>query len=347
MTDGLPQKVDRGRELLSRRDFLIGGALAGGSLILLPGLLEGAEKLFELKVITSQLSQTVGFAHLPVGKKLGFYQKEGIDVQLVTSAGGGVTVRSLMVGGTPVGITAATAAVIAATKGEAIKIVAGDGAGVNIGWVVRGDSDLKSIRDVKGKKLGYSAPGSVSQFLVQKCVRDAGISLSDVQLVAVGGMAEQITALKTGIIDAAMSAEPVVTRMEKEIRVLWWANEFVPEFQQAVVIATDEFIKSEPEILKGFLRAHGKAHEFLQTNPEEGARIWAEEVKFSPDIAARGMRNHPKNYFSLKLTVKGLKALEEGMLEMKAIDRKVEWGKIIDQRFLDPKSRINLSDLGS
>jgi NitT/TauT family transport system substrate-binding protein len=250
-----------------------------------------------------------------------------------------------MVGGTPVGVTAATAAVIAATKGEAIKIVAGEGASTNIGWVVRGDSDLRSIRDVKGKKLGYSAPGSVSQFLVQKCVRDAGIPVSDVQLVALGGLAEQITALKTGLIDVAMSAEPVVTRMEKEIRVLWWAHDFVPEFQQAVIIATDEFIKSDPEILRGFLRAHSKAHEFMETNPEEGARIWAEEVKFPPDIATRGMRNHPKNYFSLKLTVKGLKVLEEGMLEMKAIDRKVEWAKIVDQRFLDPKFRINLSEL--
>ena len=118
--------------------------------------------------------------------------------------------------------------------------------------------------------------------------------------------------------------------------------------QKQVLLGPNEvIIKSEPEILKGFLRAHGKAHEFLQTNPEEGARIWAEEVKFSPDIAARGMRNHPKNYFTLKLTVKGLKALEEGMLEMKAIDRKVEWGKVIDQSLLDPKFRINLSDLAS
>ena len=200
---------------------------------------------------------------------------------------------------------------------------------------------------MKGKKAAYSRPGANTQFLLIKSLKEAkGIEPEDVTLLGTGGSSETITALKTGLADAVYSGEPLVSKYDKEFRVLWWASEYVPDYENTVVMTSNEFIKKHPDIIKGFLKAHQKAMDFIVKNPEEAGKIWAKALKIDEEIGIRAVKNSPPKGFTTKLPVKALEAAEEGLLEFKLIKKPVDWKGLIDQNFLAKELRIEIPQFG-
>ena len=324
-----------------KRIILRGFVFSFFILFLLP-IHVNAKENFKLKMAVSQLYSSPDMLSVHVGLKLGYYENEGIEIEPIEMAGGGDTVRGVTTGGMSMALSALTAPIIAIEKGEPVKVVGGKFAVTSICWLVKGDSPVKTIQDLKGKKAAYSRPGSNTQFLLIKSLREAkGIDPEDVTLVGTGGSSETITALRTGLVDAAYSAEPIVSKYGKEFRVLWWASEYVPDYENMVVMTSDEFIKKHPDIIRKFLKAHQKAMDFINKNPEEAGKIWAKALKMDEEIGIRALKNSPKG-FTTKLPIKALEAAEEGLLEFKLIKKPVDWKGLIDQNFLAKELRIEI-----
>ncbi|MDO8723478.1 MAG: ABC transporter substrate-binding protein, partial [Syntrophales bacterium] len=259
--------------------YVLKGFIFSLILFLLPIYANGKDNL-KLKVAASQLYTSPDQLSLHVGIELGYYKEEGIDIEPIEMKGGGDTVRGVTTGGMPMGIVGLPSSIMAFEKGEPVKVVGGNLAVSSICWVTKKDSPIKTIQDLKGKKAAHTGPGSNTQLLLIKSLREAkGIDPEEVNLIATGGGFETITALKTGLVDAAYSAEPIVSKYGKEFRVLWWVSEYVPDYENSVVMTSNEFIKEHPDIIKGFLKAHQKAMDFIIKNPEEAGKIWAKALK--------------------------------------------------------------------
>ncbi|MDO8723794.1 MAG: ABC transporter substrate-binding protein, partial [Syntrophales bacterium] len=198
------------------KKIILKGFIFSFILFLLP-IHVNAKDNFKLKAAVSQLYSSPDMLSLHVGLKLGYYEKEGIEIEAIEMAGGGDTIRGVTTGGMPMALSGLPAAVIAFEKGEPIKVVGGVFAVTTICWLVRSDSPIKTIQDLKGKKASFSRPGANTQFLLIKSLREAkGIDPEDVTLLGTGGASETITALKTGLVDAAYSSEPIVSKYGKE-----------------------------------------------------------------------------------------------------------------------------------
>ena len=302
-----------------------------------------AENNFKLKAAVSQLYSSPDMLSLHVGLKLGYYEGEGIEIEPIEMAGGGDTVRGVTTGGMHIALSALTSPIIAFEKGEPVKVVGGNLAVSSICWIVKNDSPIKTIQDLKGKKAAYSRPGANTQYLLIKSLREAkGIDPEDVALIATGGSSETMTALKTGLVDAVYSAEPIVSKYGKEFRVLLWASEYVPDYENSVVMTSNEFIKEHPDIIRKFLKAHQKAMDYIVKNPEEAGKIWAKALKIDEEIGIRAVKNSPPKGFTTKLPIKALEAAEEGLLEFKLIKKTVDWKGLIDQNFLAKELRIEI-----
>ncbi|MDO8723484.1 MAG: ABC transporter substrate-binding protein [Syntrophales bacterium] len=308
-------------------------------LFLLP-IYVNAKDNFKLKVA---VSQSYTLLPLYVGLKLGYYEGEGIEIEPIEMAGGGDTVRGVTTGGMHMGVVGLPSPVIAYEKGETVKVVGGMFATPSMCWVVKIDSPIKTIQDLKGKKAAYARPGGNAHFLLIKSLKEAkGIDPEDVTLVSTGGSAETITALKTGLVDAAYSAEPNVSKYDKEFRVLWRLSEYVPDYVEFVFMTSNKFIKEHPDIISKFLKAHQKANDFIIKNPEEAGKIWAEALNIPNEIGIRALRNSPLKRFTTRLPIKGLEAAEEELLEFKLIKKPVDWKGLIDQNFLAKELRIEI-----
>ncbi|MWG34525.1 ABC transporter substrate-binding protein [Halomarina oriensis] len=284
----------------------------------------------------------------------GYFEEEGVDIEnFVGSSGGGTTVRNVVTGGLAFGEVATPAAVNAYYAGAPLTII---GSATNtpgtINWVAPKGSDVSSITDLAGKKVGYTSAGSVTQNTSALAVKRAdGISPDDVEFQAMGGVSEGLTALDKGSIAAAANLDPVFSSQqagEEQWQVAFWAKDYIEEFQQTCLIAGGDVLEQNPEAVRGFMRARARGVQFVRENPEEMAEIFASHNEgYDADVMAAAIENvGPDEYYTENgFSVGGLRTIEEGMKNIDLIDRDVEWTEIIDQSYLPEEKHVDLSQL--
>jgi NitT/TauT family transport system substrate-binding protein len=278
------------------------------------------------------------------------FEKHGVNVkQIVGSEGGGTTVRNVVSGGLPIGEVATTAAITAFMAGADIRIVGGGVASSkDVFWVTRPDSDLDSIEDLRGKEVGYTSPGSVTQGLLALSLERSGVGVDNVKTRSMGGLTEGLTALKNGDIDAAAILEPVYSEQVEEERwkPVFRPDEYVPEFLSTVIIAGPGVLDKDRALVQKTIQARAEAIEYLKRNPDRIARVWAKEAEIEPSSALKALETiDPDEHWVVGLD--SPEALETVAEEMRLIDllpggQSIDWDKLIVQDFVPADQRIEL-----
>lgn len=285
----------------------------------------------------------------------GYFDEEGIDITgFVGSSGGGTTVRNVSTGGLPFGEVATPAAVNAYYAGAPITII---GSATNtpgtINWVTPKGSDIELVQDLRGETVGFTSAGSVTQNTAALSFnRVDGISVDDVELSAMGGVSEGLTAVESGDIAAAANLDPVFSSQQQandRWDVVFWASDFIEQFQQTCIIAGPDVLENNPDAVEGYLRARARGVQFIRENPEESAEIFA---SYNDGYDTATMQSAfenvaPDTYYTENgFNVDGLQVIEEGMRNIDLIDREVGWTDIIDQSYLPEDKQTDLSALG-
>lgn len=343
---------------LDRREFLkttVGGLAFVGSTFLSRGSLLYAKEPHNLGDITITWAGVQPF-YLPcaVAKEKGFFEEEGVKVgKFFTSKGGSETVRNIIDGGLPMGECSADSAAMAIVKrNEPFKLVAGGAKSPgSVVWVVRPDSNIKKIQDLKGKTMSFTTPGSVSE-AVAALVLEAvpGIDPKDVKRIPAGGMGAGLTLLDKGEVDAAFCSYPTMLTQGSKFRVLFYATDFVPDYFMSFWMARESFLKANPDVMRAFLRARERGVKFILENPEEAAKIFMKTcdsvttVKGAMETLKHEGILDGKYYSDNRFNNQGLETVVKGMRVVGAIapDAKIPWAKIIDQSYIDPDKRIKL-----
>ena len=216
-----------------------------------------------VKVGIVNASSDVGFF---IADKKGYFKEEGISVSFVSFDSAAKMVAPLGVGQLDVGGGSPSAGLYnAAARGIDIKIVADKGSTPpGYGFqplLVRKDlvdsGRYKSLKDLKGMKIAGSAPGSASTSTLNEALKKAGLKYTDVERVFMG-FSQHILALQNKAVDAALTTEPSATRAIQSgaaVRVMG-DDVIYPNHQLAVVLYSGNFIKSNPDAAKRFMRAY-------------------------------------------------------------------------------------------
>lgn len=283
-----------------------------------------------------------------VAQELGYMAQEGIEVKpIVGSSGGGTTVRNISSGGLVLGEVATSAAIKAIMAGENLKIIGG---GVQtpgtICWAVKKDSPIKTIGDLRGKTVGFSQPGSVSESLLMMSLKAAGVDPASVKTKAAGGIGENFTLLTTGGLDVAFMVDPIFTQQSAVVRAIFFARDYVPQYLQTVWLASDETMKTKGKLIAGFLRARARGVEYAVGHPIQAATRWAKAAELpQATIAVTLAHEKPSAYFGKgNLSAASLTRVVEGMRigKLLAADQKVALAKIVDQSALPASERVTM-----
>lgn len=292
------------------------------------------------KTVKVAATSKVVLDNLPlfVGMRMGFFEKAGLKVDISYFKGGGDVVRPITTGSVEIGATpAASAVLIAFSKGEPIRIISSSAAPIGgVVWVVRADSPIKSVKDFKGKKVGFSTPGSLTHTVIQAILKQEGLE-TDVMLVRVGSPGDSWAAVKNGVVDAGWHVSPAVYPLilKKEARIVIDAAHYIKAYQSTVVAAMEDVIKKEPDMLRNFLRAREQAVKFIHENSERTISIWAEELKIPVEAARLAYKDLPKGYFETGAPKEGdLKGALKEVMDSGAVKDPLDFGKILDLRFL-------------
>lgn len=228
----------------------------------------------------------------------GFFKEAGADITGVRgSEGGGTTVRNMLGGNMPYGEIALSAAVLAIQGGADLKIISENVYTVaEFYWLTRPDSPIRSLKDLKGKRIGFTNPQSTSQAMDYLLLEAAGLKESDVQLVKTGGFGAGITALGSNGIDIMPIAEPLYTLNESRFRVAFWAPEVLPPLCNVVGVTTGKAMRESPELIRAILAGRNKAVAFMNANLDESAQLIAKDYRMD----VRAVRNVLRNLIEKK-----------------------------------------------
>jgi NitT/TauT family transport system substrate-binding protein len=160
-----------------------------------------------------------------LAKQLGEFDKAGLAVELVDLKGGSDALKAVLGGSADVVSGYFDHCVnLAAKKQELQSFVVYDRyPGLVLVVSPKHTEEIKSIKDLAGKKVGVSAPGSSTDFFLKYMLKKNGLDPASVAVIGVGLGATSVAAMEQGQIDAAVMLDPAVTVLQgsyKDLRIL-------------------------------------------------------------------------------------------------------------------------------
>jgi len=153
---------------------------------------------------------------LTIAERRGFFKDQGLAVEINDFGGGAKSLQALIGGSVDVVTGAYEHTIRMQAKGQDVRAVVELGRFPAVVIAARKDrTEIKSPADLKGKKIGVTAPGSSTALIAQYAMVKAGLKPTDAALIGVGG-AGAVAAMKKGEIDAISHLDPVIAKLEAD-----------------------------------------------------------------------------------------------------------------------------------
>jgi NitT/TauT family transport system substrate-binding protein len=235
-------------------------------------------------------NSTSGFPYA-VALAKGFFSEAGANVTgIIGTIGGGSDVRNLVAAGLPYADVSLPSAISAIQRGAEIVIVSESAqSAASLVWVTMPNSPIKSITDLKGKRLGFSSPQSVSQAATVLMLDRAGYKPGDVTMVSTGGFGPGLTALENGGVDITISPLPDLLLNPGKYHPVVWARDALPPLSNTVGVTPRAYAKQHPEFIRAVIAARRKAVLYMSNNRADAAAIIGKAYKIDPAIVTEIM----------------------------------------------------------
>lgn len=247
-------------------------------LVLAVGAIAGAQPR-SLKIRLGVHTQLMGVPDV-IAIRQGYFKQEGLEVDWRRFALGKEGRDAMIAGAIDVNSTATTPFLIGLDKGVPYTAVAVNSifCGTNH-IVVRKDSDINNVGQLKGKKVGIPK-GTVTEFIfLSKVVPSYGLKPGDVETPNIPDAKDRIPSLLAKAIDAATVADPFVAIAEHEglVRVI---DNFCKYDQMPFMLTvTNKILKDQPDAVVAYLRGWLRAVKLLKEEPEKAATVYTDEQK--------------------------------------------------------------------
>ena len=294
---------------------------------------------------TVKVGSTPSFIFLPVyaAEQLGYFKAEGITAQFVDFEGGAEVTTAMVGGSIDLGGTMAERPLILAEKGFGAKNLVALENKNPLFLVLRKDHPAKTVKDLRGTKLGMTRAGSGTDLSLRALLKDAGLEPDkDVAIIAVGGVASANAALKAGQIDGFMGGEPGGAVAVEQLKL---ARYFLdprvgqgPKFLQFMTFptlqASDKWIAANPQLAERLVRAIVKTLKRMREDPESAVAV-GQKIFPTMDVAViRSIVAIEKNTYHPTITEEAMRTLNQFQKQTGAVKGDVAYDKVVATQFL-------------
>ncbi|MGH6771434.1 MAG: ABC transporter substrate-binding protein [Xanthobacteraceae bacterium] len=258
--------------------------LAGAGLAL-PGSAVAQDKL-----IVAMPTKPPNIVHIPVhiALELGLFKKAGVNVQIVSLEGGVKTYRAMVAGSADVASASGPFSIVGRSRGAPTKLILANAPKLEASMVVQ--KNIKTLADLKGKRIGIQQPGGFADVLSRGVLRAAKVDPKDVKFVSI--LSEDVPPLVAGQIDTAiLHVEQEMIAQSKApglhaIARLW---EIQPDNLYNVMAVSEKGLKQKRAAMKAYVKAHIQATRLLYTDRAKVLPIIVKHTGMSEAIAAKSL----------------------------------------------------------
>ncbi len=204
-----------------------------------------------------------------------------------------------------------------------------------LGILVSKDSEIKSVSQLKGKKVGLVI-GSISQDYLNAMLEDSNLKMGDVELINLG-VSELESTLARGEVDAVAAWNPELLEIQANSVGRLLADGTGVYAGENVIVANKDYVEQNPEIVRIFMEQYQRGVNELLSNPEKYAKQYSEIVGLSEDLLLQTWKN---SNFPVCLTEKDQSELEKTakfLYEQKLISNEVNVAEHLDFSFSEVK----------
>ena len=247
---------------------------------------------------------------LTIAERKGYFKAEGLDVEIVDFPGGAKALQAMVGGSADVVSGAYEHTINMHAKGQPIVAIALQGRYNGIVFAVSKAkaAQYKSPQDIKGLKVGVTAPGSSTHMAVQNLAAKAGLKPDDFAAIGVGASAGAVAAMKRGGIDAISNLDPVITKLESDGDIVVMVDTrtangmkevYGGAYHAGCIYAPVDWIKRNPNTTQAVVNAMVRAVVWLRSASVDDVIATVPREYYGPDLALyRGSLLKNKEGFS-------------------------------------------------
>lgn len=227
------------------------------------------------------------FLPIYLAEAAGYYKDEGLNVRVLAFRGGSDLTRALVAGSVQVAVAAPTSVLAAINAGEKVKVFYGGFNQAPFFWYAA--PSIKTMADVKGKRLGITRFGSSTDALTRFALVAAKLDPNkDVRIIQGGGSGERLAALEANQIDAGIFTWPHnFAAADRGFNLIASQSDFMPDFPIQSFFAMQTFIDKNPQTLKGVLRAFVRAVRLARADRDLSTKTLVSRAGLEEAYAAR------------------------------------------------------------
>ena len=209
-----------------------------------------------------------GTGPLYLGQDAGIFKKHNLNLEMIFIPGGSLSLQALIGKSLDVLMTGGPPVVNAYLQGAKIKIIGGSTNLLPYTFIAAGG--IRNPEQLKGKKIGISRFGSNTDYVVRLALNQFALGANDVQVIQVGGSQARLVAMKSGAIQATvLSPEESIVAQKMGYGILLDFIEKGIEFPHVNFVVRDDFLESQAQTARTFLRAYIESVRYYKTHRTE------------------------------------------------------------------------------
>jgi NitT/TauT family transport system substrate-binding protein len=282
-----------------------------------------AAQALEKKKVTIAVGGKSLFYYLPltVAERKGYFKDEGLEVEIPDFPGGARALQALVGGSADLVSGAYEHTINMVAKKQPIKAVVLQAKYSSIVLLLPKEraARYKGPRDLKGLKIGVTAPGSSTNMFVNNLLAKDGLKPTDVSIIGVGAGSGAVAAMEKGEIDALSNLDPVITQLESTGKFVAVADSrtekgmkeiYGGDYHASVIYTTEEFVKRNPNTVQAVVNAMVRADRWIaKATPQQIVDLVPDSYKAgNPTLYKEGLLKNMIGYS------------EDGLMSMKAAE---------------------------
>jgi ABC-type nitrate/sulfonate/bicarbonate transport system substrate-binding protein len=311
--------------------------LAAAAAALLGAALAAPAQAEDTVRVGKAVAYAFSFSPLDVGIAAGLFEKHGLKVEISSFSGAARLQQALAANGVDIGLGGGVDLAFVAKGAPVTGIASIAGPPLMFGIMVPKDSPIKTIADLKGKLIGKSTTGSVTEWLPRELSIRQGWGPDGIKTVALGVETAQVAAMKTKQIDGAVVEMGAAQRLVEagEIRVLVKFGDLIKDYITQGMYARRDFLAAHPDTVRAFLAAWIESLAYMRDHKPETVAVAMKVMNVSEAVASRTYDEQmPMFTMDGHYPPEGLKVLARSVVEMGILPTAPDMSKLYTEDYL-------------